>query len=273
MARRNQSPVEDVIEVTSKLHWSLGVSLAVVSYLFLHWYSLQEVPVATGVDSLSSSIVSIFLRGMATFGQFILPFIFSLGALISVFNRRKRKKLYEDTRESTAANPLEKMSWSDFELMVGEHFRQQGFNVQETAGGADGGIDLVLVKEGAEYFVQCKQWKAYKVGVKIIRELLGVMVGGGAAGGYVVTSGIFTKDAVRFAQDNNIELIDGDELKRIISSGVQPKISVQPSTKPLCPKCGSKMVKRVAKKGARAGQQFWGCSKFPSCRGTIAYRG
>ncbi|MBM9512012.1 topoisomerase DNA-binding C4 zinc finger domain-containing protein [Desulfobulbus marinus] len=30
------------------------------------------------------------------------------------------------------------------------------------------------------------------------------------------------------------------------------------------------MIKRVAKKGSRAGKQFWGCSNFPKCRGTIS---
>ena len=38
---------------------------------------------------------------------------------------------------------------------------------------------------------------------------------------------------------------------------------------PLCPKCGSPMVKRVAKKGDRAGREFWGCSQYPKCRGLI----
>ena len=38
---------------------------------------------------------------------------------------------------------------------------------------------------------------------------------------------------------------------------------------PSCPQCGSTMVRRVAKRGARAGKPFWGCSKFPRCRGTL----
>lgn len=38
--------------------------------------------------------------------------------------------------------------------------------------------------------------------------------------------------------------------------------------KKLCKKCGSNMVKRVAKKGPNAGNEFWGCSAFPKCRAT-----
>lgn len=37
---------------------------------------------------------------------------------------------------------------------------------------------------------------------------------------------------------------------------------------PNCPKCNSKMIKRYSTKYSR---NFWGCSKFPSCRGTKNY--
>lgn len=33
-----------------------------------------------------------------------------------------------------------------------------------------------------------------------------------------------------------------------------------------CPRCGSALVIRSIKSGAKAGQQFWGCSTFPKCR-------
>lgn len=38
---------------------------------------------------------------------------------------------------------------------------------------------------------------------------------------------------------------------------------------PSCPDCGSSMVMRTAKQGRNAGSQFWGCSTFPRCRGTV----
>ena len=37
----------------------------------------------------------------------------------------------------------------------------------------------------------------------------------------------------------------------------------------LCPKCNAAMVKRISKKGDNAGKEFWGCSKFPKCRGVL----
>ena len=42
-------------------------------------------------------------------------------------------------------------------------------------------------------------------------------------------------------------------------------IEVSPAEK-LCPRCGSKMVLRTAKKAQYKGNQFWGCSQYPKCR-------
>jgi len=43
-----------------------------------------------------------------------------------------------------------------------------------------------------------------------------------------------------------------------------------PETVPDCPKCGKAMMLRTAKKGKNTGNQFWGCSGFPKCQGTVA---
>lgn len=40
------------------------------------------------------------------------------------------------------------------------------------------------------------------------------------------------------------------------------------SAAPACPQCGKPMALRTARKGQRAGSQFWGCSGYPECRGT-----
>ncbi len=149
-------------------------------------------------------------------------------------------------------------------------------------GGADGGTDLKLRKDGEVFLVQCKQWRAYKVSVHVVRELLGVMVAHGAAGGFVVTSGVFTKEAREFAKGSKIELLDGAALmamigeERIARAGVAPVVEgtgqamvASPSVgAPACPTCGREMVRRTARRGASAGGDFWGCAGFPRCRGT-----
>ena len=34
-----------------------------------------------------------------------------------------------------------------------------------------------------------------------------------------------------------------------------------------CPRCGSSMVQQVARRGHHAGRTFWGCSRYPGCKG------
>lgn len=80
------------------------------------------------------------------------------------------------------------MAWKEFEKLVGEAFRLQGYQVTELGGdGPDGGIDLVLRKGHEKFLVQCKQWKAFTVGVAVVRELYGVMAAKGATGGFIVS--------------------------------------------------------------------------------------
>lgn len=47
-------------------------------------------------------------------------------------------------------------------------------------------------------------------------------------------------------------------------SGYSPKSTSSYS----CPRCGSSMIKRLAKRGRNAGNYFWGCSRYPGCKGT-----
>lgn len=49
----------------------------------------------------------------------------------------------------------------------------------------------------------------------------------------------------------------------------QTNITFAPIQAPACPKCNGEMIKRIAKKGARQGQAFYGCHQFPKCRGVV----
>jgi hypothetical protein len=48
---------------------------------------------------------------------------------------------------------------------------------------------------------------------------------------------------------------------------VEQQAEAEPVMAPACPKCGEPMVKRIGTAGAHAGQVFWGCARFPACRG------
>jgi len=134
---------------------------------------------------------------------------------------------------------------------------------------------LAAVREFGHRGVPGKHWKARSVGVKVVRELFGVMAAKNVKHGIVVTYGAFTAEAMEFAKANSIALIDGPKLTQMIAAVQQSgNMQAQPEVARACPKCGSEMVLRVAKKGPHSsGKRFWGCSKFPCCRGAVSAEG
>ncbi len=275
MARRRQNLAEDLIEITSKLPWWVGVALAIVAYVWLHSVATSEVTAVAQSGRMGDIVGQTLFKTLVSVGQYLLPLVLLVGAAISAFGRLKRRALHEQVAASPDRGALNNMSWQQFEALVGEAFRRKGYAVTETGGGgADGGIDLALKKGNETFLVQCKQWKATKVGVTTVRELYGVMAAKGATGGFVVTSGVFTDDARAFAVGRNIELMDGKALHALIAGVSVPNkaASVPPAVTiagtPACPVCQSAMVKRTAKRGANSGNAFWGCSQYPGCKGT-----
>jgi len=282
MARKKKSsPAEDMMELVALLPWWAGVALALLAYVLLHRVATQVVIAPLVLGQVGTMMTQALWKTLAAFGQYLLPLICLFGAAVSAFGRNKRRKLVTAVASSKAADALDGMSWQEFELLVGEAFRLQGYQVTDIGGGgADGGVDLVLRKGGEKFLVQCKQWKAFTVGVTVVRELYGVMAANGAAGGFVVTSGRFTDEAKAFASGRNVKLIDGPRLFALIKQAKAERGSaraaapskvlapIQVVTQPPCPVCAKLMVMRTAKRGSAVGNDFWGCRDFPACRGT-----
>lgn len=171
---------------------------------------------------------------------------------------------------------LKALEWKRFELLCAGYFETLGFKAKVAREGADGGIDIHLYPEGSDapgIVVQCKAWNAYQVGVKPVRELLGVMTAARIAEGAFVTTSDYTDEARQFAEGNNLQLIDGEDfLRKIAATSPERQATLLQLatagdfTTPTCPSCGIKMVERVAQK---IGERFWGCARFPSCRRTF----
>lgn len=274
MPRQKTSPFEDIILLSSKLPWWACLTLALISYLVLHAFASRPPATINLQGQFGDAVVRQLITTLAMFAQIVIPGAFCIGALVSAITSFRQKKLYDDVASSPAGNALNEMRWEDFERLVGEYFRRKGFQVTREGGnGPDGGIDLVLRQSGETYLVQCKHWKAFKVGVQPVREFYGVLASRGAAGGYFVTSGIFTDEAIKFAQGLNIEIVEGDKLQEMIASKGRlvpcktTEVYSPITTAPTCPKCGSEMIKRVARQGANSGKEFLGCVTYPKCNG------
>ncbi|WP_324710621.1 restriction endonuclease [Pseudomonas citronellolis] len=224
--RRRTSPIEDLIEIASRLPWWESLLIALGSWLILHPIATSQPDVPKDLHQMGQSVVGQLVRTFAFFGQFLLPMVFAVGAIDSVLARAERRKLRANVANAEeSGRTIDGISWREFELLVGETFRRKGFTVIEKGGsGPDGGVDLVLHLGTDKYLVQCKQWKAINVGVTVIREFFGVMAAEGAAGGFIVTSGRYTAEAKAFAEGRNIQLVDGVLLKRYLTTLLLPPL-------------------------------------------------
>jgi restriction system protein len=252
MAHRNES----LLDLLSRSPWWVSVGLSISSYVGLR----HVLPQTASHDW----VVNSFSKGMAQVAP-LISLVLLVPAIVSLVNSLRKRRLFDGQRDLQTVRSL---SWRQFEELVGEAYRRLGYSVKENAGpGADGGVDLTLRKDGDLVLVQCKQWRAMKVGVKTIRELYGVMTAKNAGSGVVITSGTFTHEARLFAINQPIELVDGKRLAALVggiqTKGVPAGGIAQAKT---CPECGAQMIKRVARKGPHAGESFWGCSAFPDCR-------
>ena len=280
MARRKRSgALDDLFAIAAKAPWQVSAGLAVVSFLLLHAIAAQEPTAVTSTKDLGAVAARTMFTTLASIGQFVVPLIFIGGAVAGFFAQRRRSELVATVATSDSTSALNSMTWSEFEALVQEAFRLRGYSVRRLGGeGPDGGVDLILERAGEKILVQCKQWRAYRVGVGVVRELYGAMAAQGVASGIVVTSGTFTQEALEFAAGRSVRLIAGDELHDLIRKAKAatprparaPQASAGSVSTPRCPRCGGPMVLRQAKKGTNAGSAFYGCSKYPACRGTLS---
>jgi restriction system protein len=251
MAR--QSLIEDIFDIVAALPWWVGVILGGAFFFAFKVY----VP-STVSDTFQPAWTPLFDALAWAFLGLCL-----LAAFTSFIRRLRDKRLFD--RQSSIES-IRNLSWSDFERFVLESYRRQGYDASVTAAGADGGVDVVLKKDGKIRLVQCKQWKSRRVGVKQIRELAGVVAAENADQGVFVCSGSYTDEAEAFAAKSGIELIDGEALRILLAEMKGEPGDRTPPAINVCPRCGSDLVRRVARRGKRQGEAFLGCSAFPKCR-------
>ncbi len=286
MARRT-SAFSDLMEISARLPWPAALASALISYAGFHWIAARlAAPIsANAVADIGPVYIHTMVATVASLLQFIVPLGIVIGASVSFVRRWRGAVLLSQAAEGGAA-AIARLTWPDFEKVVGEAFRKEGYTVRgNLRGGPDGGVDLVLQKGSKRSLVQCKHWRSSSVGVTPVRELYGVMTARAADGGFVVTSGSFTREAQAFAEQCAIELVDGGRLRDWMatmnrSSGADPQRPPESSransgagecesTNPACPHCGVGMVLRTARRGPLTGKAFWGCSRFPQCRVTL----
>src|SRR6266567_1455756 len=185
--------------------------------------------------------------------------------------------LGQENRPQTSPDLIEQLQaidWFQFEKIVGLVYRKLGYSVTRRGGAnPDGGIDLVIEKDGQRLAVQCKQWKTWNVGVKAVREFLGALTDVGIPRGIFITLRGYTGEARLLAEKHGIEIVNEVGLAQMLESTdakFDPEtVAILRDDRKFCPKCEKELVLRTANKGPGAGQKFWGCSGYPKCRFTM----
>jgi restriction system protein len=212
-----------------------------------------------------------------------LPVLGPLAALLILFaglcglnERRNRRRLLTQSR--TIAG-IQGLKWGEFEDLLVEVFHREGYRVEKTAEGPDGGVDHILRRAGTVTFVQAKHWNRRQVPLSVVQRTYGVAKAGRASRAMVVTCGTFSADAIAFARDlsGEVDLVDGhDLLDRMAQRGLADRLTRPRSvpTAPLpgladepCPRCGADMEVKNGRFGL-----FLSCVRYPSCRGSLPVR-
>lgn len=176
--------------------------------------------------------------------------VVSMGWLVVKMKDRDRRHLLEWT------TTLRLLTAEEFEWLVGEVFRREGWQVEESGhqDSPDRNIDLHLTRTGERKIVQCKRWGSWLVGVNEIRGFAGTLLRERLPGsaGIFVTLSDFTEQARSEARTVGITLIDNREL----NSRIEKARRIEP-----CSVCQAPMVFDRSVRG------WWLRCVAPGCSG------
>jgi len=106
---------------------------------------------------------------------------------------------------------INNLSPIELELLVGQIYKDLGYNVHVSEGKKDHGIDVEARKDEKIIVVQCKRW-GKPVGEAAVRDLCGIRHHVNATGAALVSLSGFTQPAVDYARQNKINLIGKERL-------------------------------------------------------------
>jgi restriction system protein len=125
----------------------------------------------------------------------------------------QQRKLIESLLHRDAVrDEINYMTGAEFEKFIAGVFRQKGYEVEETPGSGDQGVDLIVPDlDGKRVVIQLKRWTG-PVGNKAVQATFSGMAHYQANEGWIITTSTFTKSARELARSTRVRLIDGKEL-------------------------------------------------------------
>lgn len=161
--------------------------------------------------------VILFLTMETSFFSFIIPIFFLLiigyifTSVIQVIESNKYEK------QENLLEEIDNMSGQEFELLLIEKLLPlQGYtNINGTSYTGDYGIDIIALKNGIKCAIQCKRFNN-KVGNKAIQEVVAGRKHYKCEKAIVITNNYYTNNAKTLAFDNKVELLDRDDVIKMI---------------------------------------------------------
>lgn len=166
------------------------------------------------LDALTPGLLNIKFKNKFldySFAKFIVILLIPLWLPLAFYEALilKPNKVSHDVRS------IESMSGKEFEEYLRTLFINMGFKIIAYSNGVDQGGDLPVSKNDKNIVIQAKRYKE-KVSNTAVQEVVAAIGYYKCASGIVITNSSFTESAKRLAEANNIELIDGSDLKKLI---------------------------------------------------------
>lgn len=303
--RKRSSAVEDLLD----LPWQASVMCGIVAFVVLRWIVpafFGSNPVLGALSGLAVSFSGLVFCGFCFIGLLSFARAKMTSASPDGSAPLRRRQVFQppagftpswshggaaqagsthagqdgagsDQPRAWTVEALRSLEWKRFELLCAKYYEAAGFFSETIRCGPDGGIDVKLYRVDPDKplaVVQCKAWANVAVGVKEIRELLGVMAHEKIGRGVFITTSTYTDQARAFGAQNPLQLLDGPQfVEKLRSLPADKQIRLLRFAfegdyrTPTCASCGVKLVRRQGRQG-----EFWGCVAYPRCRTTMPVR-
>jgi restriction system protein len=198
----------NVFDFLAQIPWWVCVTFSASFYLLFQYVIPYFENQGDLVKEVHVSLGPVFAPVVAL--AILTPVTFS-------FLKSNRKKKLHSLREEIKS--IQELSWPQFKEQIAEAYGRAGYLVLENDPfTSDPSIDLVMRKSANLYLLQSRYWRNRKLGLREAKNLFSLMHEKQASGVFLLTTGVFTREARRFAAGRPINLVDGIQLVELLGS-------------------------------------------------------
>ena len=135
--------------------------------------------------------------------------------VIGVITAWRQLKAPSPARVALALERAASMSWREFSDALEQGFKSQAYDVSRPKSGA---ADFKLEKGGRTTLVSARRWKAASQGIEPLRDLVTAKQAQDVPHCTYISMGPLTDNALKFAKANQVQLVYGNELAKLLSS-------------------------------------------------------